>query len=384
MIPLSKPTVTGREIDCLKRCLDDGWLSSAGPVVEEFEQRLAERATRRHAVAVSSGSAALHLALIVAGVKPGDLVLTQGFSFVATANSVYHAGAEPLFIDSDPDSWNMSAQAVEDIFAGCERRSGGLFYKETGQRIAAVLPALVYGLCGGVDNLRNLAHAAGVPLVVDAAEAMGQHYKGKPSECYGDISCMSFNGNKIMTTGSGGAIYTDSADIAKACHHLSTQSKTDWLDHIHDLVGYNYRMAAVNAAVGLAQLDALDDFLAAKEKIAKTYREAFLDCPGIQCMPEQQGGPDRPWLFSILVEGDGRTLVEKLNKAGIGARRLWRPLNEQRPFADSPCQPDGLPTAELLYAQGLSLPSSVGLDETTQATVIDALKKLVGPKGAGG
>ena len=372
MIPLSEPTVTGRELDYLKRCLESGWLSSAGPMVDEFEQRLAALSGRRHAVAVASGTAALHLALVAAGVRPGDLVLTQSFSFVATANAVALAGAAPWFIDSDPSTWNMSATGLESVVKSLEPRGDDLVHPATGKRVAAVLPALILGLTGDIAALEECARRYGLPLVVDAAEAMAAKHLGKPAESYGDISCLSFNGNKVMTTGSGGAVLTDDDGLAALCRHLSTQAKANGLDHIHDRAGFNYRMAAVNAAVGLAQLDALADMLAAKERIAARYRTAFCDVPGVECIPKSD--PDRPWLFSVLVE-DGRAVVERLNAKGIGARRLWRPLHQQLPYAECLCQGDGLGVAKNLYAKGVSLPSSVTLSDADQELVIETMQQ---------
>lgn len=371
MIPLSEPTVTGREIDYLRRCLDSGWLSSAGPMVDEFEERIAALAGRRHAVAVASGTAALHLGLVAAGVRPGDLVLTQSFSFVATANAVALAGAIPLFVDSDPATWNMSTAALTSVLETLERRGGELVHPPTGKRVAAVLPALILGLTGDISTLETLAHDHGLPLVVDAAEALAAKHHGKPAESFGDVSCLSFNGNKVMTTGSGGAVLTDDADIATLCRHLSTQAKADGLDHIHDRAAFNYRMAAVNAAIGLAQLDALPEMLDAKGRIAARYRQAFSELPGIDCMPVSD--PDRPWLFSILVD-DGRGTVERLNAAGIGARRLWRPLHLQPPYADCPRQESTLHVSESLYQRGVSLPSSVTLTPEDQEPVISTVK----------
>jgi perosamine synthetase len=362
--------VTGRELEYLRRCLDSGWLSSAGPMVDEFEQRLATLAGRRHAVAVASGTAALHLGLLAAGVRPGDLVLTQSFSFVATANAVALAGATPLFVDSDPATWNMSATSLESVLEGLERRGNTLVHAPTGKRVAAVLPALILSLTGDIGTLEQIADRYGLPLVVDAAEALAARHGGRAAESYGDISCLSFNGNKVMTTGSGGAVLTDDADLATLCRHLSTQAKADGLDHVHDLPAFNYRMAAVNAAIGLAQLDALPEMLDAKQRISERYRAAFSDQAGIDCMPVSD--PDRPWLFSVLVD-DGRSAVERLNAAGIGARRLWRPLHRQPPYADCPRQEGGLDVADRLYAEGLSLPSSVRLTEEEQKTVIAAL-----------
>lgn len=376
MIPLSEPTVTGREIEYLQRCLDSGWLSSAGPMVDEFEQRLAALAGRRHAVAVASGTAALHLGLSIAGVRPGDLVLTQSFSFVATANAVALAGADPLFVDSDPATWNMSVTALEAVLSTLVLRDGALIHQPTGKRVAAVLPALILGLTGDIAGIEALARRYRVPLVTDAAEALAARYQGKPAESYGDVSCLSFNGNKVMTTGSGGAVLTDDAELAGLCRHLSTQAKADGLDHIHDRCAFNYRMAAVNAALGLAQLDALPEMLDAKERITARYRTAFSDVAGIDCLPVSD--PDRPWLFSVLVD-DGRATVERLNAAGIGARRLWRPLHQQPPYADCPRQEGRLDVADDLYERGVSLPSSVTLSEGDQERVIAAIRQTKAP-----
>lgn len=362
MINLAEPTVTGREAEYVARCLADGWLSSVGPMVDSFERRLAEVCGRSHALAVSSGTAALHLALRATGVQPGELVLTQSFTFVATSNAVHMAGAVPLFIDSDMATWNMGVDGLQAVLAQCQRSERGVVHVPTGRRVGAIMPVLILGLCADIDALCCLAAEFDIPVVVDAAEALGAVYRGKPGTARGLISCLSFNGNKVMTTGSGGAVLTDDPEIARRCRHLSTQAKADGLDHIHDEAGYNYRMAAVNAAIGLAQLEALDSFLTAKARIATHYRQAFARDAGITCMPTPSEHSDWPWLFSILVP-KGRETVQRLNQDGIGARRLWRPMHMQPPYQDCPIQPGGMPVAESLYERGLSLPSSVTISE---------------------
>lgn len=377
MISLAEPTVTGKEIDYIRQCLDDGWLSSVGPFVDTFEARLAELTQRQHALAVSSGTAALHLALRAVGVRPGDLVLTQSFTFIATANAVAAAGADPWFVDSDPATWNMGVIALEACLAQCQRQDGTVIHRPSGRRVAAILPVQILGLCADIDKLGQLAAQWGLPMVVDAAEAVGAVFHGKPAAAYGVVACLSFNGNKVITTGAGGAIVTDDPALARACRHIATQAKVDNLDHLHDAVGCNYRMAAVNAAIGLAQLDALPDFLAAKQRIARRYNQAFAGNPAIAAMPQPADHSDWPWLYSLLLPGgDGRAVVQELNRQGIGARRLWRPLHVQPPYLNCPRQPDGLAVAERFYAEGLSLPSSVRLSGTDQDRVIDTLVRL--------
>lgn len=379
MIPLAEPTVTGKEIDYIRQCLDDGWLSSVGPAVDTFEARLAELAGRAHALAVSSGTAALHLALRAVGVCSGDLVLTQSFTFIATANAVAAAGAKPLFVDSDPNTWNMGVAELRKALSDCHRQDGKLIHRPTGRRVAAVLPVQILGICADIDLLCAEAEAAGLPVVVDAAESVGAVFKGRPACAYGLIACMSFNGNKVMTTGAGGAVVTDDPAMAKYCRHIATQAKADNLDHLHDDVGCNYRMAAVNAAIGLAQLDALPDFLAAKQRIAQRYAAAFDGDARIVRMPQPADHSDWPWLYSIVLPGvDGRAVVQAMNCRGIGARRLWRPLHQQPAYESCPRQPGGLPVAERFYAEGVSLPSSVRLAEDDQDRVIAAVRELAG------
>lgn len=376
MINLAEPTVTGREEEYVARCLADGWLSSVGPMVDAFESRLAEYCGRRHALAVASGTAALHLGLHAAGVKPGDLVLTQAFTFVATANAVRMAGAVPLFVDSDAQTWNMSLEALRIVLSQCERTTHGVIHKPSGARVGAVLPVLILGLCADIDALCTEAQSWNLPVVVDAAEALGAVTGGRPGTTRGLISCLSFNGNKVMTTGSGGAVLTDDPQIARHCRHLATQAKADGLDHIHDEAGYNYRMAAVNAAIGLAQLEGLDGFLAAKQRIAHHYRKFFANQAGVLCMPAPKDHSDWPWLFSVLTE-HGRETVQALNAVGIGARRLWRPMHMQPPYQDCLVQPGGLPVAERLYRQGLSLPSSVTISADDLQRCCQSLRTIL-------
>ncbi len=378
MIPLSVPTVTGDEIKYLERCIGDGWLSTAGPMVDEFEARLAERAGRAHAVAVASGTAALHLGLISVGVKPGEIVLTQAFSFIATANAVVHAGAVPVFIDSDPDTWNMSVVELEKVLAAAEVRDTALYDIASGRRIAAVMPALVYGLCGDISGLCAVARKYGLPLVSDAAEAVGATWDGVPAEKFGETACVSFNGNKVMTCGGGGAILTDDLDIARLCRHLSTQAKADAVNHLHDHVGYNYRMPAINAAVGLAQLDNLDAFLARKGEIHARYVTAIQGLPGVTAMPLSDRNSRHPWLFSLTIDGlSSGDAVKVLEAKGVGARRLWRPLDRQAVAYGDANGETKASVANGLYEVGISLPSSVTMSDDDQEQVIEALKSVI-------
>ena len=378
MIPLSVPTLTGNEMGYVRRCIEDGWLSSAGPMVDEFETRLASQTAHAHAVALSSGTAALHLSLLAVGVQAGDLVLTQNFSFIATANSIVHAGGEPFFVDSDPLTWNMDVSRVRDILTQCDHIDGELIHPQSGKRVAAIQPAAAYGLYGGISELCELGKMYAVPVVVDAAAAIGAYYKGSELEGLGEAVCISFNGNKTMTTGSGGAVVTNSLDIADRCRHLSTQAKSDNHDYIHDAVGYNFRMAAVNAAVGLGQLDALGSFLERKEEITTRYNGTLSDLPGFASMPLETMKPSCPWLYSMMIAGtSGSELAHSLNKLGIGARRTWRPLSSQPPYVDALTDESKMPVSNKLFEEGICLPSSPTLSDGEIDAVIAAVFDVV-------
>ena len=378
-IPLSAPVLRGNEWAYVKECLDTNWVSSAGPFVDRFEKMAADRVGVRNAVAVVNGTAALHLALVIAGVEHDDEVVMPALTFIAPANAVRYLGAWPVFVDVDPDYWQIDPQRFADFIDGeCESRNGELRNRRTGRRVKAVLPVDILGHPCDLDPIAQLAHARGLVVVEDATEGLGALYKGEPIGRRADVSCLSFNGNKIVTSGGGGMIATDRTDWAARARYLSTQAKDDPVEYVHGSIGYNYRLTNIQAAVGVAQLEQLDGHVAAKRRNAIAYSDAFRGTAGISPMAEAPWATSTFWLYTVLVDpvrygADSRALLGGLARNGIQSRPLWQPLNRSAALAG--CLSMATPVADRIAASALSLPSSVDLSPADQARVIAAVKK---------
>jgi perosamine synthetase len=262
MIPLSVPSLNGNEWKYVKACLDAGWVSSAGPFVDRFEQEVAGYLGAKYAVATVSGTAALHIALLVAGVRTDDEVLVPTLTFIAPANAVRYVGAWPVFIDVEPDYWQMAPAAVRQFLSDeCRKVNGEIRNRTTGRRIAAILPVHILGHPSDSDSIMEVAAEFGLHVVGDATEGLGARYKNRPVGNLADISCLSFNGNKIITAGGGGMIVTDRKDWADRARYLTTQAKDNPVEYEHSQVGYNYRLSNIHAALGCAQLEKLDEYV---------------------------------------------------------------------------------------------------------------------------
>lgn len=376
-IPLSVPVLAGKEWDYLKECLDTNWVSSVGPFVDRFEAMMAERHGLPHAVAAVNGTAALHVALLVAGVRPDDEVVVSTLTFIAPANAIRYVGAWPLFVDADPETWQMDVDRVIAFLRhGCRMRGGALFNIASGRRIGALLPVHVLGHPVDMDPLLAVAAEFGLPVIEDATESLGATYKERPVGALGDMAALSFNGNKLITCGGGGMILARRADWAKQAKHLTTQARSDAAEYIHDAVGFNYRLTNVQAALGVAQAERLEPLIAARRRIADRYREACRTLPGLSFMPEAAWARSIFWLSTLRIDParygrDARALMKTLARRGIESRPLWQPLHRSPAHAGAAAL--GGETAERLYAQCLSLPSSSDLSEDDQARVIAAL-----------
>jgi perosamine synthetase len=376
-IPLSAPVLRGNEWSYVKECLDTNWVSSAGRFVDRFESMAAARVGVRHGVAVMNGTSALHLALLVAGVERDDEVVMPALTFIAPANAVRYLGAWPVFVDVEPRYWQMDPERLaEFIERGCEWRDGRLLNRATGRRVKAVLPVDILGHPCEFDSIAQLARARELAVVEDATEGLGALYKGRPLGQGADVACLSFNGNKIVTSGGGGVIATDRADWAERARYLSTQAKDDPVEYVHREVGYNYRLTNVQAAIGAAQLEQLDEHVKAKRRHAFAYTTAFEAVDGITPMAEAPWAFSTFWLYTILVEparfGAGsRELLSRLDRAGIESRPLWQPLTRSAALRGSPST--SAPVADAIAASALSLPSSVDLTPVDQARVIAAV-----------
>lgn len=376
-IPLSVPHVAGNEWKYVKECLDTGWVSSVGSFVDRFERELAARIGARHAIACTSGTAALHVALLLSGVERGDEVLVPTLTFIAPANAVTYVGAHPVFVDAEPRYFQLDVEKVRVFLERqCTRQGGELRNRASGRRIRAILPVHVVGHPCDMDPIMELSEWFGLPIVEDATEALGSTYGGRALGTFGRFGCFSFNGNKLITTGNGGMIVTDDALLAERARYLTTQAKDDPIEFVHGAIGYNYRLANVSAAIGVAQLEQLDGYLARKERIARRYDEALATVPGLAVPAEAPRARPNRWLYTVRIDEGAfgttsRGLMERLRRARIETRPLWQPMHrspahrgEEAPACD---------VADRLHAECLCLPSSVGLTETEQERVISAI-----------
>jgi perosamine synthetase len=380
-IPLCVPNIGGNEWTYVKECLDTGWVSSAGEYVVRFEREFAGRVGGGFAVATVNGTAALHVALVAAGVGPGDEVIVPALTFIAPANAVRYTGAYPAFVDVDPEYWQVNPTDVRVFLEeDCEPRDGGLHNRQTGRAVRAILPVDILGHPCDLDALRTLAEEFGLAMVEDATESLGALYRDRPLGQWSSLTCFSFNGNKVITTGGGGMVVTPDEALARRMRYLTTQAKDDAVEFVHRDVGFNYRLTNVQAAMGCAQLERLDDFVQRKRDIARRYREGLADLPGIVMMGEAPWARATFWLSTILVEGvraniDSRGLLRALAAQGIETRPLWQPLHRSAAHTGSFARP--CPVAERLNREALSLPSSTGLDPLVQGRVIESIRESV-------
>lgn len=360
---LSAPDVTEVERSLLLEAFDSGWISSVGASLDAFEAEVATLAGVPHAVALSSGTAGLHLALLIAGVQPGDEVYTSTFTFVATANAIRYCGATPVFIDSDETSWNIDPSLLADALAAAAAR---------GRLPKAVVAVDLYGQCADYDAIEALCAQYGVTLVEDAAEALGAAYRGKPAGGFGRVGVFSFNGNKIATTSGGGMVVTDDAALASRVRHLATQAREKVVHYEHLETGYNYRLSNLLAAVGLGQVRRLPQMIERRRQIHARYREGLTGID-ISFMPVPEWSTWNGWLTCVVfASADEATAVRRvLDADDIESRPLWKPMHLQPAFDG--CRAVGGAVSEQLFRTGLCLPSGSGLNDDDIDRVIDGV-----------
>jgi perosamine synthetase len=379
-IPLCVPEIRGNEWAYVRECLETGWVSSVGRFVERFERAIAERLGARHAVATVNGTAALHVALMLAGVERDDEVLVSTLTFIAPVNAIRYVGAWPVFIDARASDWQMDPDAVAAFLRQrCERRRGLTVNRVTGRRVSAILPVHILGHSVDLDPILAAAREFDLEVVEDATEALGVRYHGRPLGRLGSVGCLSFNGNKIITTGGGGMLVTNDSERAARARYLTTQAKDDPVEYIHGEIGYNYRLTNVQAAMGVAQLEQLDGFIEAKRRIAAVYDRALAAVPGIAPLREPPGTLSTFWMSAVRVDPErfgmsSRDLLDRLAERGIQTRPLWQPIHLSVPHRG-----EGLsaaPVSERLYREVLCLPCSAGLSEEDQRAVCRAVADL--------
>lgn len=360
IIPLHEPLMGSREKELVRETIDSGYVSSVGAFVDRFESMVCDYTESRFAVATVNGTSALHAALLVAGVKFGEEVLTQPLTFIATANAIQYACADPVFLDVDMDTLGLSHEGLE-AFLGDHgvMKAGHTYNKKTGKRIAACLPVHIFGHPCRMDKIVDICNAHGISVIEDSAEAMGTRYRGIHAGRFGKMGIFSFNGNKIITAGGGGAIITDDEEMAKTARHMTTTARCkDPLEFIHDMVGYNYRMPNLNAALACAQMEQLDGFLAKKRDLARKY-EHFFSSSSMAFIKEPAHSESNFWLNSVIAETKNirNIFLKELGENGILARPMWQMINDSPMYGH--CQTDSLETARFLANRVVSLPSSV-------------------------
>lgn len=350
--------MSGRELAYVKEAFDTNWIAPLGPHVDAFERELSSYVGRSHAAALSSGTAALHLALVMLGVSAGDVVLCQSFTFAASANPIVYQGATPVFIDSESTTWNLCPSALEEALR---------YYANRGQRPKAVVGVHLYGMPACLDQILDLCQRFGVPFIEDAAEALGSRYKEKPLGSFGSLSVVSFNGNKIITTSGGGALLSNEEALIQKARFLATQARDPAPHYEHSQIGYNYRMSNVCAGIGRGQLEVLDQRVAQRRAHYDYYRHELCRLPGLAFQEEPKGSYSNRWLSCIILDSNtsGGITPEMLRLAleneNIEARPLWKPMHLQPVFAQAPYF--GGKVAKTLFEKGLCLPSGSNLSQ---------------------
>lgn len=380
-IPLSVPHIQGNEWLYVKECLDTNWVSSVGSFVDKFEEILSEYIGANYSIATINGTSALHVALMVAGVQPDDEVVMPTLTFVAPANAVRYCGAWPVFMDVDPDYWQMDPdKTVEFLDNHCKWQNGRLINNQTGRTVSALLPVHLLGHPCEMDSLIAIARKYDLAIIEDASESLGARYKGQMVGQLGDLGCFSFNGNKTITTGGGGMIVTNDQSWAERSRYLTTQAKDDQIEYIHNSIGYNYRLSNLQAAVGVAQMENINDFLEVKRHNAVKYTNLLADIPNISSMSTHPQVTSTHWLYTMLLS-QGTTLEKRkeiiatMNGNGIGCRPLWHPIHSLPPYQN--CQAFKIDHAVDIYVRGVSLPSSVGLQQDELERTVDMLKRAI-------
>lgn len=366
-IYLSPPDVGDLEEASVVAALRSGWVAPLGPDVDAFEREVADRVGVGHGVALSSGTAALHLGLIGIGVGSGDVVITSTMTFAATANAIVYTGAEPVFVDSAEGGGNIDPVLLEAAVAEVGR---------SGRRIGAIVPVDLFGKVAEWERISPVADSVGIPVLWDAAESLGAARSGRVAGSLGKVAAVSFNGNKVMTTSGGGMLLSDDADLAARARYLSTQARRPAQHYEHDEIGYNYRLSNLLAALGRAQLSRLDSMIAKRRQVREMYRQAFAAIPGVRILGGDDDADDNCWLTSIIVDPaeagwEALELGAALAILNIECRPLWKPMHLQPVFRDAMSVVNG--TAQLLFERGLTLPSGSALDTGDRARILDAI-----------
>lgn len=360
-IALHRPVFEGNEKAYLSDCIDSNYVSSAGTEISVLEKMIAEYTKSNHAVSTVNGTSALHISLLLSGVEQNTEVITQALTFVATGNSITYCNAIPVFLDVDRESMGLCPKALKNFCVNNTiSKNGALWNKNSNRRISACVPMHTFGNPCKIDEIANVCEEFNIPLIEDAAESLGSFYKGTHTGKFGKLSAISFNGNKIITTGGGGMIITDDQELANKAKHITTTAKLPHeYEYIHNEIGYNYRMPNLNATLGIAQLEKLPEFLLRKKKVAMTYKEFFNDINDIEFFTASDDSVSNYWLNAIILKDDAskKYFLEETNKANIMTRPIWRLLPSLNMFND--CETDNLVNSKWLEERIVNIPSSV-------------------------
>ena len=359
-VPLHRPVFEGNERQYLVDCIDSNFVSSVGEKVTEFEEKVANFTGAKYAVATVNGTAALHVAIQLAGVEPEDEVISQALTFIATCNAINYSGAFPVFVDVDLDTMGMSPEALKVFLdTNAEKRSGSVFNKISGRRIGACIPMHTFGFPCRIEEIASICSDWGIILIEDAAESLGSYVGSRHTGTFGAMGTLSFNGNKVITTGGGGMLITDDLATAERAKHITTTAKVPHpYEFVHDEIGYNFRMPNLNAALGCAQMERLDDFLSVKTKLSEQWNQ-FFNSQAVKFTRGIDGTWANHWLNAILLESksDRDEFLEYTNNNGVMTRPIWRLMSELKMFQD--CQTDGLKNSLWLQDRVVNIPSSV-------------------------
>ena len=367
MLLLSGPNICGNEWKYVKDCLDTGWVSSVGSYVDQFEKMTAEFAGTKYAVATSSGTTALHICLVMLGINENDYIIAPNITFIATCNAIKYTRANPIFIDTDENTWQMDLDLLEEFLKNeTEQKKNVCYYKKDGKRIPAIMPVHVLGNMCDMDRLLLLAKQYNLLVIEDSTEALGSYYKGKHAGSFGLLGTFSYNGNKIITTGGGGMIVTDDEDLAKKAKHLTTQAKSDPFEYVHDEIGYNYRLVNVAAAMGVAQMELLPAFIKRKKEIISMYKKALSGIADIEFQQVNEAIDPNWWLPTIKTSRQ-KEVLKVLNGNKMQSRPFWVPMNQLRMFSEN-IYYNNNDRSDFVYRHCLSIPCSTNItDEQIEA-----------------
>ena len=375
-IPLSVPNIAGNEWKYVKDCLDTGWISSVGSYVNQFEQMVADFTGTQFGIAAVNGTAALHIALLLSGVKQNDYVILPNLTFVASANSIKYLGADPILVDADPLLWQMDLDLLEEFLEKeTNEKQGELYYTRDGRRISAIMPVHILGNMANMDRMLSIINKYPLRIIEDATEALGSSYKGRSAGTFSPMACFSFNGNKIISTGGGGVMVTNDPELARHARHITTTAKASADEYYHDEVGYNYRLVNILAAVGVAQMELLSSFIKRKRECVAFYKKELGGVADIRFQQELPDVQTNGWLFTIQTDQQQK-LLDHLNAEKIFSRRFWMPMNKL-PMYSSCIYIQKKDNADYIYNTCLSIPCSTGITDEQLEIVVREIKTAI-------